>query len=160
MRSLLARAKDLFDKLIRWDPEEGPEATRGRVLLLAGVVLLFLGIQMLPVFGFAFTRLGGVGLGLALILLGLADIGRGTETSPGGLNSGGLRLVGLVLLALSGALVMIDIYAEGGAFPVVFVLATLAALLSVYLAFLREGPPRERTLRAVDKLTGGPPRQS
>ena len=160
MRSLLARARDLFNKLVRWDPEEGPAATRGRVLLLAGVLVFFLGLQMLPVFGFAFTRLGGVGFGLALILLGLADVGRGTQTSPGGLDSGGLRLVGLVLAAISGALVLVDVYAKGGAFPVLFILATLAVLLAIYLAFLREGPPRERTLRAVDKLTGGPPRQS
>ena len=76
------------------------------------------------------------------------------------LDSGGLRLVGLVLTAISGALVLIDLYARGGAFPVVFILATLAVLLAVYLAFLREGPPRERTLRAVDKLTSGPPRQN
>lgn len=129
-------------------------------MLLAGVLVFFLGLQMLPLFGFAFTRLGGAGFGLALILLGLADIGRGTGASPGGLNSGGLRLVGLVLAAISGALVLIDVYVKGGAFPVIFILATLAALLALYLAFLREGPPRERTLRAVDWLTGGPPRQS
>lgn len=160
MKTLLARAKDLLNRLIRWDPEEGPAATRGRVVLLAGVLVFFLGLQMLPVFGFAFTRLGGAGFGLALILLGLADIGRGTQTSPGGLDSGGLRLVGLVLAAASGALVLVDVYSKGGTFPVIFILATLAALAAVYLVFLREGPPRERTLRAVDKLTGGPPRQS